>query len=136
MPEVQIDDININGNVISTSTVDTDLQFSANGTGSVKFENFGISGSTITNTVADEVSLFENSGTGYVKFGGTYGVVIPSGNTSARGSVATGMIRYNTEDERVELYDGTSWVSVAGSAGGVNFSLAKELAVEMALIVG
>ena len=46
------------------------------------------------------------------------------------------MIRYNTEDERVELYDGTSWVSVAGSAGGVNFSLAKELAVEMALIVG
>ena len=82
------------------------------------------------------VSLFENSGTGYVKFGGTYGVVIPSGNTSARGSVATGMIRYNTEDERVELYDGTSWVSVAGSAGGVNFSLAKELAVEMALIVG
>ena len=136
VPEVQIDDININGNVISTSTVDTDLQFSANGTGSVKFENFGISGSTITNTVADEVSLFENSGTGYVKFGGTYGVVIPSGNTSARGSVATGMIRYNTEDERVELYDGTSWVSVAGSAGGVNFSLAKELAVEMALIVG
>ena len=28
VPEVQIDDININGNVISTSTVDTDLQFS------------------------------------------------------------------------------------------------------------
>ena len=136
VPEVQIDDININGNVISTTSSNTDLQFSANGTGSVKFENFGISGSTITNTVADEVSLFETSGTGYVKFGGTYGVVIPSGDTSSRGSVAVGMIRYNSEDERVELYDGTSWVSVAGSAGGVNFSLAKELAIEMALIVG
>ena len=136
VPEVQVDDININGNVISTSTADTDLQFSANGTGQVKFENFGISGSTITNTVADEVSVFENSGTGYVKFSGTYGVVLPVGDTSARGSVATGMIRYNTDDERVELYDGTSWTSVAGSAGGINFGQAKDLAVEMALILG
>ena len=136
VPEVQVDDININGNVISTSTTDTDLQFSANGTGQVKFENFGVSGSTITNTVADEVSVFENSGTGYVKFSGTYGVVLPVGNTSARGSVATGMIRYNTDDARVELYDGTSWTSVAGSAGGINFGQAKDLAVEMALILG
>ena len=133
---MQVDDININGNVISTSTTDTDLQFSANGTGQVKFENFGVSGSTITNTVADEVSVFENSGTGYVKFSGTYGVVLPVGNTGARGSVATGMIRYNTDDARVELYDGTSWTSVAGSAGGINFGQAKDLAVEMALILG
>ena len=76
VPEVQVDDININGNVISTTTSNTDLQFSAQGTGQVKFENFGVSGSTITNTVADEVSVFENSGTGYVQFSGTYGVVL------------------------------------------------------------
>ena len=136
VPEVQVDDININGNVISTTTSNTDLQFSAQGTGQVKFENFGVSGSTITNTVADEVSVFENSGTGYVQFSGTYGVVLPVGDTSARGSVAQGMIRYNTDDERVELYDGSSWTSVAGSSGGVNFGQAKELAIEMALIAG
>ena len=136
VPEVQVDDININGNVISTTTSNTDLQFSAQGTGQVKFENFGVSGSTITNTVADEVSVFENSGTGYVQFSGTYGVVLPVGDTGARGSEAQGMIRYNTDDERVELYDGTSWTSVAGSSGGVNFGQAKELAIEMALIAG
>ena len=136
VPEVQVDDININGNVISTTTNNTDLQFSAQGTGQVKFENFGVSGSTITNTVADEVSVFENSGTGYVQFSGTYGVVLPVGDTGARGSVAQGMIRYNTDDERVELYDGSSWTSVAGSSGGVNFGQAKELAIEMALIAG
>ena len=56
---MQVDDININGNVISTSTADTDPA-NANGTGQVKFENFRVSGSTITNTVADEVSVFEN----------------------------------------------------------------------------
>ena len=46
------------------------------------------------------------------------------------------MIRYNNHDERVELYDGPSWTSVAGSSGGVNFGQAKELAIEMALIAG
>ena len=71
-----------------------------------------------------------------MKFSGTYGVVLPVGDTSARGSVAQGMIRYNTDDERVELYDGSSWTSVAGSSGGVNFGQAKELAIEMALIAG
>ena len=75
MPEVQVDDININGNVISTTTSNTDPLI-AQGTGQVKFENFGVSGSTITNTVADEVSVFENPGTGYVQFSGTYGVVL------------------------------------------------------------
>ena len=73
--KVQVDDININGNVISTTTSNTDP--TAQGTGQVKFENFGVSGSTITNTVADEVSVFENLGTGYVQFSGTYGVVLP-----------------------------------------------------------
>lgn len=136
VPQLQVDDININGNVISTTTTDTDLQFSANGTGQVKFENFGISGGTITNTVTDSVSTFQNTGAGYVQFEGTLGLVLPVGDTSSRGATATGMIRYNTDDVRVELYDGTSWTSVAGSAGGINFGQAKELAIEMALIAG
>ena len=136
VPQVQVDDININGNVISTTTTDTDLQFSANGTGQVKFENFGISGGTITNTVTDSLTTFQNTGTGYVQFQGTLGVVLPVGDTGSRGANATGMIRYNTDDTRVELYDGTSWTSVAGSAGGINFGQAKELAIEMALIAG
>ena len=136
VPQLQVDDININGNVISTTTTDTDLQFSANGTGQVKFENFGISGGTITNTVTDSVSTFQNTGAGYVQFDGTLGLVLPVGDTSSRGATATGMIRYNTDDVRVELYDGTSWTSVAGSAGGINFGQAKELAIEMALIAG
>ena len=135
VPQLQVDNINIDGNVISTST-NTDLQFSANGTGAVKFENFAFSGSTITNTVTDAVTVFQNSGTGYVSFSGTYGIVLPVGNTSARGAVAQGLIRYNTDDERVELYDGSQWLSVAGSAGGITFAEAKDFSIEAALIVG
>ena len=135
VPQLQVDNINIDGNVISTST-NTDLQFSANGTGAVKFENFAFSGSTITNTVADAVTVFQNSGTGYVSFSGTYGIVLTVGNTSARGATAQGLVRYNTDDERVELYDGSQWLSVAGSAGGITFAEAKDFSIEAALIVG
>ena len=58
------------------------------------------------------------------------------GNTSARGATAQGLVRYNTDDERVELYDGSQWLSVAGSAGGITFAEAKDFSIEAALIVG
>jgi len=47
-----------------------------------------------------------------------------------------GMIRYNTNDERVELYDGTQWGSIAGSSGAVSIIDATEIAVQMAVTLG
>ena len=49
---------------------------------------------------------------------GTRGVVIPVGNNAERPAGVdseAGMLRYNTEDERTEIFDGTNWTSVAGS---------------------
>ena len=46
------------------------------------------------------------------------------------------MIRFNTNDERVELYDGTTWVSVAGASGGISFQDAENIAIEKVLIFG
>jgi hypothetical protein len=46
------------------------------------------------------------------------------------------MIRFNTDDARVELYDGTSWVSVAGASGGISFAQAEDIAIEKVLIFG
>jgi hypothetical protein len=46
------------------------------------------------------------------------------------------MIRFNTADKRVELYDGTTWVSVAGASSGISFAQAEDIAIEKVLIFG
>jgi hypothetical protein len=125
--------------VISTITANTDLQFTANGTGSVVFDNFAIKGNTITNTVANSVTLFDYTGEGYVKFNGTYGMVLPVGTSSNRPNPAyteTGMMRFNTADARVEVFDGVAWVSVAGSSGSITATDAQYLAIETVLYLG
>ena len=134
--KIIVDDIQLDGNVISTITNNTDLQFEANGTGKVAFENFGVKDNTITNTVADAISLFETTGTGYFQISGTAGVVLPIGDNGTRPIGVTGMIRFNTNDSRVELYDGTQWVSVAGATAGISFLQAEDIAIEKVLIFG
>ena len=131
-----VDDIQVDGNLISTITADTDLQLSANGTGSVNFENFGFKENRLTNTVANSNMVFETQGTGYYEFVDPYGIVLPVGDNSTRPAGVTGMVRYNSADARVELYDGTSWVSVAGSSGGISFADAENIAIEKVLIFG
>ena len=133
---LSVDDIEVDGNVISTITANTDLQLSANGIGSVNFENFGFRENRLTNVVADSNMVFETSGEGYYEFVDPYGIVLPVGDNTTRPSGVQGMIRYNTDDSRVELYDGTSWVSVAGASGGISFADAENIAIEKVLIFG
>ena len=46
------------------------------------------------------------------------------------------MIRFNTTDNRVEIYNGTQWISVAGAGGGVTVTEAEDLSIRNALIFG
>ena len=133
---VTVDAIEVDGNVISTTTTNTDLVLTANGTGSVRFENFAFRDNKITNTVSGSNTILQTSGTGYFEFTDPYGVVLPVGNNSNRPAGVTGMVRYNTVDKRVELYDGTTWVSVAGASSGISFAQAEDIAIEKVLIFG
>ena len=137
VPKVTVDDIIIDGNTITTASGNTNLVLDANGTGSVVFDNaIAFKDQTITNTVTDGIFTLASTGNGYVKFDGTQGVVLPVGGNATRPTGATGMIRFNTDDSRVELYDGTTWVSVAGASGGISFAQAEEIAIEKVLIFG
>ena len=129
--------LEVTGNTISTYVDNTDINISTSGTGVINVGNFRFSGNTITNVMPNAVSQFIESGTGYVQFTGHLGVVIPSGNSSTdRPPVASlGMLRFNTDSSYVEIYNGTGWVSVAGS-GGVSFATATDLGIETALIFG
>ena len=137
--KLAVDDIEIDGNRISTVTTDTDLELDAQGTGQVKFSNFGFNSNQITNLVSNSVTEFRNTNNGYVKFAGTYGLVLPVGdNTNKPGApyVEEGMIRWNTADGRVEVYDGASWGSVVGTSGGISFADAEDLAISLAISLG
>ena len=138
-PKIVIDDVTIDGNVITTNNGNKNLELTANGTGSVRFDNFAFKDNTITNRVIDSITTFESTGNGYIKFDGTYGVVIPVGSSGDRPPIdfsELGQMRFNTDDSRVEIWDGANWVSVAGSASGITRNDAEEIALSTVLVLG
>ena len=137
--KLTVEEITIDGNVISTTNTNTDLELVANGTGSVIFENHAFSNNEIKNIVPNSVTEFTNTDNGYVRFNGTYGVVLPVGDNLSRPLLAyteTGMTRFNTELSRVEVWDGSNWVSVAGTDSGISRREAEDIAFEIVLALG
>ena len=131
-----VDNIEISGNTLTTTGADQDLILNANGNGSIRIEDFRFQGNTITNTISAPLKL-KTTGTGYIDVSDAGGFVIPVGSTIDRPATGLlGMIRYNTNDERVELYDGLQWGSIAGSSGAVSIIDATEIAVQMAVTLG
>jgi hypothetical protein len=138
-PVIEVDDIRIEGNVIETITTNTDLELSANGTGSVVIDEIAFKDSSIINTTSNGVLNFQQSGSGYFKIDGTGGFVVPVGNNSERPVPAyreVGMTRFNNEQGYLEIFDGLSWVSVAGATGSITFNQAEDLAIEYVLTLG
>jgi hypothetical protein len=89
--------------------------------------------------VSDSITLINNVNNGYVKFAGTTGLVLPVGTSAQRPPVSNseiGLTRYNSQDQRVEVYDGVNWVSVAGSDAGISRSDAEDVAVDFVLTLG
>ena len=138
-PQVTVDNITIDGNTL-TSATNTNIEMAPAGTGKTLFNNtISIKDNVIKNEVTDSVTQFATTGTGYVKFSGTSGLVIPSGTSLQRPPFVnseTGMMRLNTAEQRVEIFDGTSWVSVAGSASGITTADAEAIALELVLSLG
>ena len=138
-PRIEVDDLVIDGNTIEATTINTDLVLSSNGTGAVVIDDLAFKDSTITNRAVDAVTLFEQSGAGYFKIDGNSGFIVPVGTNVERPAPAnreTGMVRYNTEQRYLEIWDGFSWVSVAGATGSISFAAAEDLAIEYVLTLG
>jgi Concanavalin A-like lectin/glucanases superfamily len=137
VPSLDAGDINITSDTISSVTANANITFSPAGTGSTVIGNFAFRQNTITNTIGDSVTYFNQTGNGYFKIAGTNGFVIPSGLSTERGGIVeTGMMRFNTTDNRMEIYNGTAWVSAAGASTGVTITEATDLSIVNALIFG
>ena len=137
-PQVNTSSLSISGNTIGTVATNTDINITTAGTGAIVAGNLRIYNSTITNTQSNAVTEFSETGTGYVRLAGTNGVVIPSGNTLTQrpGAPEVGMVRFNTDFQYVEVYNGTGWASVAGSASGITSNEAYDIGILSGLIFG
>jgi len=60
-------------------------------------------------------------------FDGTGALKVPVGNTTQRPTPATGQIRYNTQEETFEGYDGTEWGAIGG---GGSFSVTDDTSTD------
>jgi hypothetical protein len=78
--------------------------------------NLTFSNTTISTSLANGNITLEATGTGIVTIAGTSAFNLPAGNTAQRpasGNVA-GTLRFNTDEGRMEVYDGTEWDQVVG----------------------
>jgi hypothetical protein len=121
-----------------TTTTGLDLYIDGNGAGGVRLGNFRIVDNVITNVVANQISQIAQSGTGYFKIAGTNGFVPPRGDDAARPTAyaVLGMTRYNINSKALEIWDGVTWASPAGTGGSVSITGAQDIAVQIALTLG
>jgi len=85
---------------------------------------FGVGGDTgaftftdnrLQTTSTNEEIIIEPAGTGYVAIDANSGLIVPVGTTGERPSGQTGMIRFNTTANELEVYNGSAWVSVGAT---------------------
>jgi len=121
-----------------TTTTGTDLVLFGNGVGGVRLGNYRFRDNTITNISNNAISQLVSTGTGYFKIAGTNGVVLPRGSNAQRPTAyaVLGMTRYNTDLRALEVWDGFSWASPAGSSGSVTLTQAEDAAAAFALTLG
>ena len=77
--------------------------------------NISISGSTISNTNTNGDLTVDVNGTGILVVDTTSGIKLPLGTSLERPASIEGYIRYNTDLNSVEYYNGILWTSLTGS---------------------
>lgn len=137
IPSLDVGNLMFRDNEITTTT-GLDLYLDGNGAGGVRLGNFKIVDNNITNVVSAAISNIVQSGTGYFQIQGTNGFVPPVGSNAQRPTAyaVLGMTRYNTNSKALEIWDGLTWASPAGSSGAVSIAQAEDIALGIALSLG
>jgi hypothetical protein len=73
--------------------------------------NLTFGNTTISTSLVNGNITLAATGNSFVQIGGTYGFVVPVGNTAQRLATGNlvGTVRFNTDASRIEVYDGTEW---------------------------
>jgi len=76
--------------------------------------NIRLSGNTISSLDTNGNINLSPNGTGYVQVNGTNGLVIPSGTSLQQAPNVIGAVRFNTDSNSFEGYNGGQWTSLGG----------------------
>jgi hypothetical protein len=137
VPTLDIGNLMFRDNEITTTT-GSDLYIDGNGAGGVRLGNFRIVDNVITNVSTNAITQIAQSGTGYFKIQGTNGFVFPRGDDAQRPTAyaVLGMTRYNINSKALEVWDGLTWASPAGSSGAVSETTANDISASFAIMLG
>lgn len=122
--------LSIDGNTISSATVNADIEFRSNGLGSIGQEDLIFKDNTITNTLDTPFTFQLADIYSYLKFNQSKGLVVPYGDDSTRPTnPEIGHTRFNTESNKLflETYNGTDWVLAAGGGESVTEEFAENI---------
>ena len=125
-----------------TAPVNTSLQLTPNGAGTVQFfDHTRLNDNKIQNLANDGPLTLASTDDGYIKINTLVnGFVVPVGDDTNRGlTPVVGELRYNTtagDNGGSEVYNGTEWVSVAGDNSQADALVIGEAIDEWTLILG
>lgn len=117
--EVDANFTNLNSDKVETSVIST---FGATLTGAA---NAGAARTvlelgTIATQDASSVSVAALTASGAVSFTSTGAVGLPVGTEAQRPTPAAGMLRFNSDEDQFEGYDGSEWGAIGGAGGAVS----------------
>ena len=127
----------IDGNTITSATPDADINFFANGTGGIPFEDIEFKGQTVTNKLNSPFTFGLADVYSYLKFDNPYGLVIPNGVDANRPtSPEIGTTRWNQDKGYLETWNGSLWVLAAGGGASVTQEYAEDINFLWATLLG
>lgn len=126
--------IGLFGHTISTLQSSDDLILTSD-SGNVTLEKINFNENTITNLL-DSPLVFHSTARGFVKFDDTTALVVPAGTTAERGYTEVGETRWNTDEQYLECFDGTTYQVATGGGRVVTADIMTELGNLYALILG
>ena len=127
----------IDGNTITSATPDADINFFANGSGGIPFEDIEFKGQTVTNKLNTPFRFGLADVYSYLKFDNVYGLVVPAGVNADRPSTPEqGTTRWNQDQGYLETWNGTQWVLAAGGGASVTEEYAQDINFLWATLLG
>lgn len=136
MNGLQVENININNNTITTNVSNSDLELRTGNTGELAIDNLSLVDNQIKNNGSNIV--IANTGRGYVKIDSVGAATVPTGTVSERPVTdpEVGDTRFNTDDEVLEVWDGSTYIAAAGTSSAISESEFSDLIFEYTLIFG
>ena len=131
-----VDDVSMQQSTIRTISSNSDLDLKAHGTGLLSIYSTDITNNIIQNN-SNAALVIKNTGFGKIKFVDTSAVRFPAGTTAERPTnPEIGMMRWNTEIEVLETWDGNTFITAAGNAATISADEMQNLILEYTLIFG